>query len=225
MLKMKNYDQEEVDRYVRDLDHEVLPHAELVKLREKAHSGDESAFQALWVQGTKLVLMVAHRLRRQSLVPSAEFLDLIQEGNIGVGKAVRSWDPDKGRFSTYVAEIVRGHMLMYTSGRGREGGVTGRDAEGNRATVYAESDILSSDNDGVEEVHENYLVSFDFSQVEHRLLRRAIAKLPEKEHDFIMRRFFRDQTLEEIADVYGISKQAVHKAITKIISTLRVDIS
>jgi RNA polymerase primary sigma factor len=74
------------------------------ELSRRAKSGDERARQWLIEKNLRLVVSVAKKYRGYGL----PFEDLIQEGNIGLMKAVDKFDPEKGfRFSTYVTWWIR----------------------------------------------------------------------------------------------------------------------
>ncbi len=70
-------------------------------------AGDAKAREKLIVSNLRLVIPIA---RKYSNVPGVELMDLIQEGNIGLTKAVEKFDVEKGfKFSTYaVCWIAQG---------------------------------------------------------------------------------------------------------------------
>lgn len=73
-------------------------------LAREAKAGDEAAKRRLIESNLKLVVSVAKVYSRSGL----SLPDLIQEGNIGLIKAVDSFDPEKGfRFSTYAVAWIR----------------------------------------------------------------------------------------------------------------------
>lgn len=51
--------------------------------------------------------LVVWRVRKYKVRIGFTFLDLIQEGNLGLMRAVETFDPDKGRFSTYAGHWIR----------------------------------------------------------------------------------------------------------------------
>ncbi len=94
----------------------LLTHAEEIDLSKKAKAGDKRARQRLIEKNLRLVVSVAKKYRGMGL----PFEDLIQEGNIGLMKAVEKFDPDRGwRFSTYATWWVRQAVQRAVADKGR----------------------------------------------------------------------------------------------------------
>jgi RNA polymerase primary sigma factor len=94
----------------------LLTHSEEIDLSKRAKTGDERARQRLIEKNLRLVVSVAKKYRGQGL----PFGDLIQEGNIGLMKAVDKFDPDRGwRFSTYATWWVRQAVQRAVADKGR----------------------------------------------------------------------------------------------------------
>jgi RNA polymerase primary sigma factor len=94
----------------------LLTHAEERDLSKRAKSGDKGARQRLIEKNLRLVVSVAKKYRGMGL----PFEDLIQEGNIGLMKAVEKFDPDRGwRFSTYATWWVRQAVQRAVADKGR----------------------------------------------------------------------------------------------------------
>ncbi|MCI9280685.1 MAG: RNA polymerase sigma factor RpoD [Bacilli bacterium] len=82
----------------------LLSPEEELELSERVASGDEAAINKLAESNLRLVVSIAKRYVGRGLL----FLDLIQEGNIGLMKAVDKFDSDKGyKFSTYATWWIR----------------------------------------------------------------------------------------------------------------------
>ena len=88
----------------------LLTHKEEIDLSLRAKAGDMRARQRLIEKNLRLVVSVAKKYRGYGL----PFEDLIQEGNIGLMKAVEKFDPDRGfRFSKLAFKIpssLRTHL-------------------------------------------------------------------------------------------------------------------
>lgn len=94
----------------------LLTHDEEIELSEKAKAGDKRARRRLIEKNLRLVVSVAKKYRGYGLA----FEDLIQEGNIGLMKAVEKFDPDRGfRFSTYATWWIRQAVQRAVADKGR----------------------------------------------------------------------------------------------------------
>jgi RNA polymerase primary sigma factor len=95
---------------------QLLTHREEIELSRRAKTGDGRARKELIRKNLRLVVSVSKKYRGYGL----PFEDLIQEGNLGLMKAVDKFDPGKGnRFSTYATWWIRQAVARAVADKGR----------------------------------------------------------------------------------------------------------
>lgn len=98
--------------------HALLSRAEELDLARRVRSGDEDARRKLVEKNLRLVVSVAKKYRGAS--PGLSMEDLVQEGNLGLLKAVDRFDPERGyRFSTYATYWIRQSVGRAVANKGR----------------------------------------------------------------------------------------------------------
>lgn len=92
--------QESVTAYFRRVgEFEILPHLEVVRLSKRfRRTGDEEAREKLILHNLRFVIAIA----KQYIGCGLDFLELIQEGNVGLMRAVEKFNPSLGyKLTTY----------------------------------------------------------------------------------------------------------------------------
>lgn len=93
-----------LDEYISKLPKELLTKEQEEEIFKKIKNGDNEAKNEAITKNLRLVISVAKRYAGSGM----DFLDLIQEGNIGLIKAVEKFDIEKGyRFSTYATWWIK----------------------------------------------------------------------------------------------------------------------
>ncbi len=92
--------------YVRSiLRYPVLSREEINRLFDLYREGDMGAREKIINSNLRLVIFVARRFAKR--LTHMEFLDVVQEGNLGLIRALDTYDYNQGAFTTYAYEWIR----------------------------------------------------------------------------------------------------------------------
>lgn len=106
-----------ISEYMNDiLFYPLLTSEEEKNIAQRARKGDREAHDKLVTSNLRLVVKIAKKYDNLGI----PMLDLIQEGNVGLIRAVEKFDPEKNiRFSTYASFWIKQSILKYiNSSRG-----------------------------------------------------------------------------------------------------------
>jgi RNA polymerase sporulation-specific sigma factor len=180
-------------------------------LLQKAIKGDARSITAIVKQYTPLVHKIVSKYAWMSPKHSRE--DLVQEGLLGIVKAIETFDLDRGtRFMTWVYPNVRGAVQ----------GVARKD---NRLPKYPlsleQSDWGHNLEDTVQyEVHDEFKAGFV-----HDLIIAGCGSLESKRAQIVCDRYGllgkRALRQGEVAEKYGMTKQAINSHIARFSKIVR----
>src|SRR6478672_5087570 len=111
MANTTKYAAEGLSHYLRNLGgHQQLTREQEYDLARRARKGEEAARQILAQSNLAFVVAVAKKFANRG----ARLDDLIQEGNVGLMKAIEHFDPKKNvRFATYAVWWIRAYITRY----------------------------------------------------------------------------------------------------------------
>ena len=238
-------------------------------LGKRVREGDIKARERLIESNLRLVVSIAKKYNGKSA--RMNLLDLIQEGNIGLTKAVDKWDYSMGyRFSTYATYWIKqsiakalkeqsrairlpAHIIAKLSAMnktinsllielGREPKIKEiaermNEPEGEVKTLYAvikepvsiDQRINDEDEATIGDLIADDSIESPLDQLFHedisKTVKEVLSTLDEREADIITRRFGignqKMQTLEDIGQVYGLSKERIRQIEEKAMRKLR----
>ena len=187
----------------------------------KMKSGDKIAEEKLIRHNLRLVAHISKKYKNSSV----DNEDLISIGTIGLMKAIKTFDYDRGNsFSTYASRCIENEILMNF-----------RSDKKNGQFIFLD-DVISSDKDGnclsLYEILCDNSPSVD-SQIENKILYKKIenivlTKLEPREKEIIVKRFGlfgnNPQTQFELASELKISRSYISRLEKKAIKTIKMNV-
>ena len=186
------------------------------ELARRARKGDASARDTLALSNLPFVVAVARKFQNRG----ARLDDLVQEGNVGLMKAIEHFDPKKNvRFATYAVWWIRAYITRYLKDNRSQ--VRGGESERLSMSDFSldtpieddsETTYLERLEDGSQTQDETFLRSERDGEVAEALT-RVKKRLGELGWDILQERLTQEKprTLEELGQRWGVSRERVRQ--------------
>ena len=208
---------------------------------------EKGELEKLAIEHTGLVKSIAIRL---SHVYGEEIDDLIQIGYIGLLKAIKGFDKDKGfKFSTYAVPVITGEIRSQLRDQGaikisrsiKADIVTIKKAEEEFINMYNRSPRISelashlefteervkeaiNANDAMKNIGSYDEVELALDEEETNItkidIKDSLSKLEENERKIMVLRYYKDMTQSQVAKVIGISQVQVSRIEKKTLKNM-----
>ncbi|SEU33564.1 sigma-70 family RNA polymerase sigma factor [Stigmatella erecta] len=226
MANTTKYAAEGLSHYLRHLGgHHQLTREQEYELARAARKGDESARQTLATSNLAFVVAVAKKFANRG----ARLDDLIQEGNVGLMKAIEHFDPKKNvRFATYAVWWIRAYITRYLKDNRSQ--VRGGESERGSMVDFSldasideegETTFMDRLEDGGPSPSDVYLAREQDQEV-HEALVKVRKRIGDLGWDILQERLTQDKplTLEELGQRWGVSRERVRQVELKTKSFL-----
>lgn len=212
---------ESLSTYLKGLgNHQQLTREQEYELARRFKKGDEQARQILAMSNLPFVVAVAKKFANRG----ARLDDLIQEGNVGLMKAIEHFDPRKNvRFATYAVWWIRAYITRYL----KDNRSQVRGGESERGSMSDFSLDVTIDEDGettyLDRIEDNGPSPVDtfLSREQDDEVQQALAKVKKRigdlGWDILQERLTQDKprTLEELGQRWGVSRERVRQVELK----------
>ncbi len=172
-------------------------------LVESALGGEENAFSQLYDRYRRPVYSTVWRIVQDAGTAQ----DATQEVFVKLYRSLRSWNPRKAKFSTWLYRLAANHAIDCWRGRRRHSESQLPDESDGRITPLGEA------------------IQSPYHQVEHREavdeIRRCVDALPDLQKKVFILRYFEELKLEEIADMESCSLGTVKTSLFRATHAVR----
>jgi RNA polymerase primary sigma factor len=208
---------ESIATYIRQMPtHRQLSREEEYELSRRLKKGDERAREELAMANLPFVVAIAKKYASRG----ARLEDLVQEGNVGLMKAIEHFDAKKNvRFATYAVWWIRAYITRYLKDNRSQ--VRGGEAERGSMTDFSLDVAIDDDGettwverleDGGPGPQDTFLRQEQAGEV-HQALQKVRKRIGEMGWDILQERLTQDQprTLEELGRRWGVSRERVRQ--------------
>jgi RNA polymerase primary sigma factor len=224
---MRASERDGVSSYLRSLGpHKQLTREEEYELSRLAKKGDEAARTRLARANLPFVVAVARKFAGRG---GARLDDLIQEGNVGLMKAIEHFDSKKNvRFATYAVWWIRAYITRYLKDNRSQ--VRGGEHERGVMADFSLDTPLDDESDStyLERLEDagptpdQQFLSLERDEEVSQALMRVKKRLGDLGWDILQERLTQDKprTLEELGQRWGVSRERVRQVELKTKSFL-----
>jgi RNA polymerase primary sigma factor len=214
--------QESIQGYLKHLKrHKQLTREEEYELSRQARAGVERARDELARRNLKFVVAVARKYAGRG---GARLDDLVQEGNVGLMKAIEHFDSRKNvRFATYAVWWIRAYITR--SLKDNRSQVKGGESERISMQDFSLDTPVGDDDDttflerleGAVENPEVEFLSQERNEEVSTALEKVKKRIGEMGWDILKERLTQDdpRTLEELGARWGVSRERVRQVELK----------
>lgn len=226
MLAKASHGSDGLSHYLRSMGgHKQLTREDEYELSKRARKGDEAARRTLAVSNLPFVVSVAKKFASRG----ARLDDLIQEGNVGLMKAIEHFDSKKNvRFATYAVWWIRAYITRYLKDNRSQ--VRGGEHERISMSDFSLDTPLDDDGDStyLERIEDGGATpDVTFLKLEQdeevaEALQKVRRRLGDLGWDILQERLTQDKprTLEELGQRWGVSRERVRQVEIKTKSFL-----
>lgn len=224
---MRANERDGISSYLRSLGgHRQLTREEEYELSRRVRKGDEAARTELARANLPFVVAVARKFAGRG---GARLDDLVQEGNVGLMKAIEHFDAKKNvRFATYAVWWIRAYITRYL--KDNRSHVRGGEHERVSMSDFSLDAPLDDDAEGtyVERLEDagptpdQAFLALERDEEVSEALLRVKKRLGDLGWDILQERLTQDKprTLEELGQRWGVSRERVRQVELKTKSFL-----
>ena len=210
-----------LDTYLRDISrYQPLTQEQEQTLAEQVRAGNQQARNQL----IEAYLILPVNIARQNLRPDVELMDLIQEGNIGLIKAVDMFDPTQGhRLTTLAFYWINKHIQRFLDNEPDD--LVSLDMEVNDgAAILLLSDTIEDKSTILGDPTIKHIDTVMEREEMQSKVREMLSRLPKREREVIRLLYGLNNypvlSRKEVAKIIGVREEQVSRIKTRALDAL-----